>query len=244
MQDKFACDIHDFGKFGLLRQLCLRKFAAPDFALLRLGVVWYFVNGAPAQSNRFLRYLGDGGEFRICDPELFDALGGIVKRNRTVEELEKTGRILPRRTIFVRDPVPHSAGRENWLNNACEKVKPADVVFLDPDTGMMRHSNGPSQEHAYWAEAASFWKRGHSLVIYQHPIREKHMGQKNRAKTDARCALSIPENHPVFILRFQRGGTPFFIMIPQVRHRKQFQSVIDAMIRGEWGRHFSQQFPS
>ena len=38
MQDRYAGDVGDFGKFGLLRTLC--ELNAPQ---LKLGIVWYLV---------------------------------------------------------------------------------------------------------------------------------------------------------------------------------------------------------
>ena len=238
MQDKFVGDICDFAKFGLLRRLCVRKFASP-LAPLRLGVVWYFVKGKPAQSRP--SYLDRRDEFRACDSELFDALENIADGNRAVSALEKPGLIFPRGTNFFRCPVPVGAGRGKWLESALCKVKSAHVIFLDPDTGIIPESEGPSNEHAYWGEAARFWKRGYSLVIYRHPARTNHDEQMDSAGKKARDMLSLSEKHLVPILRFRRHPTPFFVLVPQKQHAEQFESAVHSMTCGKWGRHFSRR---
>ena len=236
MQDKFVGDICDFAKFGLLRRLCVRKFASP-FAPLRVGVVWYFVKGAPALARP--SYLDRRDEFRACDSELFEAFENIADGDRVVSALEKPGLILPRGTSFFRSPVPLESGRGKWLESAFHKIKSAQAVFLDPDTGIIPSSEGASDEHAYWEEADFFWKRGCSLVIYQHPARTNHHAQMDNARKKARGMLSLSEKHLVPILRFRRRPNPFFVLVPQKQHAEQFEAAVSSMTCGKWGRHFS-----
>ena len=65
MQDRYAGDIGDFGKYGLLRALCGEA--------LRLGVLWYAFEGdrkrAPNDGKR-IDYLDPPDEqLRECDPD-------------------------------------------------------------------------------------------------------------------------------------------------------------------------------
>lgn len=75
MQDGYAGDIGDHGKFALLR-------AIAQTAQMRLGLHWWLTSaGARPNDGRHTTYLTSSkGElrYRATDPELFDALRTIV----------------------------------------------------------------------------------------------------------------------------------------------------------------------
>ena len=64
MQDRYAGDVGDFGKFALLRALCGGR---------SLGVCWYRTDAAEEKNNdgRHLDYL-------YLDPEVFNGLKRFV----------------------------------------------------------------------------------------------------------------------------------------------------------------------
>ncbi|MGT2465837.1 hypothetical protein ACVOMV_12900 [Mesorhizobium atlanticum] len=79
MQNRYAGDIGDFIKLGLLRALSGGK---------RLGVNWYlypdeYHNG----DGGYTSYLLDPARWRVSDPELFDNLKGMVSAGRSVQAL-------------------------------------------------------------------------------------------------------------------------------------------------------------
>jgi hypothetical protein len=81
VQDRYAGDIGDFGKYGLLRYIC---FAGNGISSLRLGVNWYLVpDTGNAGDGGFTEYLQDDlyplfNKLRICDPKLYETLKNIV----------------------------------------------------------------------------------------------------------------------------------------------------------------------
>ena len=88
MQNRYVGDVGDFGKYGLLRALCL-----PDGdknPALKLGVVWYLTSDETHNNDgRHIGYLEPTPEnllaFRACDPDLYDGLRKIVSTgNRNV----------------------------------------------------------------------------------------------------------------------------------------------------------------
>ena len=62
MQDRYAGDVGDFGKFGLLRHLC--RETAQD--KLKPGVIWYKTTPGKKEKEtphkNFIRYLGESDE--------------------------------------------------------------------------------------------------------------------------------------------------------------------------------------
>jgi hypothetical protein len=99
MQDRYASDVGDFGKYGLLRALF------SDLPADRpLGVIWYLVpnetNERTRNDGRYTEYLHRPGEFRRCDPSLFDQLGELLlRRTRSVAAVQARS-ILPSGTRF------------------------------------------------------------------------------------------------------------------------------------------------
>lgn len=90
MQNRYAGDIGDFAKYGLLRAIREGK---------RLGIAWYLnPDRGPAGDGRHIEYLDDPDRFRSLDPELFDILGDLVPDHRRVATLEQSG-ILRRRGL-------------------------------------------------------------------------------------------------------------------------------------------------
>ena len=80
MQDRYAGDLGDFLKLGLLRWLVAPSFDAPPH---RLGVVWYL---APDESHnadgKHVTYLDPrsaaGQQLRPLDSDLYDRLAAMV----------------------------------------------------------------------------------------------------------------------------------------------------------------------
>lgn len=141
MQNRYTGDIGDFGKYALLKAL-----AGND---LRLGVHWY-LNEDEKGNKR------DGGltkywDLRECDPPLYDKLQAIVKpRERLERKVSRVEQdeVLPQRTIFYSDPLGfrdlpfwNRAGRaslrEEWNRRALDAMAEADIVFMDPDNGIV-----------------------------------------------------------------------------------------------------------
>jgi hypothetical protein len=179
MQDRYVGDIGDFCKFGLLRHLIgFQKEPKPD---LSLGMIWYrtIPSGAEGQNN-------DGGNtgylcdekrrLRILDPSLWDRLGSIVvegKPPRCVRNIKEL-RIFPEQTIFYPEILAWSkpSTRSIWFEGAIDAVKGCDIVFLDPDNGIIvdsvRSHHQRGGKYATVCEICQISERGLSVIIYQH----------------------------------------------------------------------------
>ena len=138
MQDKYAGDIGDYVKLGLLRYLIHERE-------LKLGVAWYRMDmdesGRGKADGQKVEYLKNTEQYREVETELFDHLRCVVcSGNRKIESLEP---MLPR-AKFYRDCVPtlgppthRRESRKKWFERAMKCLSGCDLVFADPDNGLI-----------------------------------------------------------------------------------------------------------
>jgi hypothetical protein len=134
VQNQYAGDVGDYIKLALLRYLVTGR---------RLGIAWYlYPNEGHKKDGKHTKYLCAHNHWRHLDSELFDALGRVVKTERSVLALEQSGII---EASFSSEslatailPWAHrSDWRTNWFKRVLESLKSADIVFADPDNGLI-----------------------------------------------------------------------------------------------------------
>jgi hypothetical protein len=165
-------DIADFAKYGLLKRL-----AGDD---LRLGVFWYLTTHADA-NRPLVSYLSRPDRYRACDPYLFDTLRclHVEKGDKlTLEDIER-GKVLPASTVFygrslsttVLDRKVRRTVRDEWFQGGCALTRDCNLIFLDPDTGLLPASrkadNAGGEEYAALEEVIALSQRGQSVVRVQ-----------------------------------------------------------------------------
>ena len=262
MQNRYVGDLGDFGKYGLLRRLCLqdRGNALPA---LSLGVVWYLVPDEGHNSDgKFIQYLDPTAKnqqhFRVCDPGLYDALRDIVESNaRKVTSVRNTG-VLPPGTSYhemplsfagINTPMARISSqrtrlRKNWLTQALHSTEGRDLVFLDPDNGFEvkvapYDPRGP--KYAFFDELVPFAERGQSLIVYHH------IGRRGSAEHQVRSRfVQIEEclGLTSFALLYHRGSARAFFLIPADKHRDAIKSKVDNFLDSPWRRHFQLVTPA
>lgn len=132
MQDRYAGDVGDFVKLGLLRALSPGR---------RLGIAWYrFPDEGHNTDGRHVGYL-NRAELRALDPVLFDHLRGVTLARRSIASL------LPvlRGAASFDDSLDMGAvaisyrrhWRQQWFARALERLEDCDIVFADPDNGIV-----------------------------------------------------------------------------------------------------------
>ena len=181
MQDRFVGDIGDFGKYGLLRAICgIAPRAEPKRSL---GVVWYVPDDATVEKTsdghgQDVGYLFDSrmrSKLRRCDCVLYDRLKEIVSENRclaAVDQRKILGSEADREVSFYSAQLPRDRQeRERWVGDAVETVRGKDIIFCDPDTGLVPKSKrGNSPQHVLASEIESFLEtaRSSTVVVYQY----------------------------------------------------------------------------
>jgi len=236
MQNRYAGDVGDFGKYGLLRCLC------GDPPLLSLGVVWYLVNDEQYnQAGKYTRYLARDHErrFRACDPELYDALRRVVSDRREVAAVERSG-VLGDAAFFSR-PVD-TGNREEWFREALNAVAGRELVFLDPDDGLEMTPMWLNSPHGGkfcgYQEVREFLFAGASVVLYQH------LGNSEPAEIQVSWLCreltgKVAPPLPPFALLFHRGMARAFLVLPQQRHAETIQRGIKQLMASPWYKHFT-----
>ncbi len=253
MQDRYAGDLGDFLKLGLLRWLCAPVQGAPP---LRLGIVWYRVPDEFHNADgKHVAYLNPdhmaATELRRLDPDLYERLARMVESGtRSVATLQAAGALPPGTCTFSDalhlDDLPASdrtarlAHRRDWLDRALEATEGCDIVFVDPDNGIRTSShaippyrNG-SAKHACLSELAAFASRGQTIVAYHHADRSATVaGQAQRRLED--LATELPAR-PLAAIRASRGTARLFLVAAAPAHADRLVARIDALRASEWSK--------
>ncbi len=172
MQDRYAGDVGDFMKLGLLRALS----AEPD--PLWLGVNWYLTaDECHNADGKHTGYLDPASRhhrsLKNCDPELLCRLSEVVSGHRSVAAIE-AARVLPAGSRTFPELLGVAMGdtlRRQWHGRALTRLARADLVFVDPDNGMRARRGPKPNKFAFTDELADYTSRGQSLVVYHHADR-------------------------------------------------------------------------
>ena len=202
MKDQYFGDVNDYRKYGLLRAL-------RDGAGLRLGVWWMLTPGDGRADGKFIAYLGAAHRWREFDPPLFDALASAVPTQRRVSVIEESG--LLGDTLFAGMIVPDDLpARDSSFASAQDHLRPAELVFVDPDNGLEIPSCPPgrrgSSKYLLRRELAEIFALGQSVLVYQHFRREERlafierMAATLRAVTGASAISCFRTSHVAFFL--------------------------------------------
>lgn len=234
MQNRYAGDVGDFGKLGLLRQLTSLQ--------LHIGVNWYL---APDESHnadgKHIGYITDK-RYNGCDDSLRNALKVVVNGQRSVSALEKMN-LVPNAIYY--NEVLYSPSRTfsrcDWHMKALEVLSSADIVFLDPDNGFLVKSvstgSAKSNKYVISNEIADYFTAGKSVIIYNHRSREQESVYLRRF--DWVYDDSVLKNAVIAGVTFKRGTVRDYIFILQPGHAARIMECLDNMLQSPWGNHFA-----
>ncbi len=236
MQDRYTGDVGDFGELGMLRHIARTE--------LKIGVNWYLTTDENHNDDgKHITYISDD-RFFGCDDELRNALKIIVGNgNRSVSALEESG-VLD--AVFYIN-VLHSSGRSGmlsrneWHKMALDKLSDCEVVFLDPDNGLLVKSVSPngckSNKYVTDQELIDYYRSGKSVVFYNHRSRlqedEYLMRFRGLAKSEDYIGAQWCG------LKFSRGTIRDYFFIMQRDHELQIRGAISALLASNFRRHFS-----
>lgn len=177
MQDQYVGDIGDYAKYSLLGALSHDR---------RLGVSWYLFPDEGTNDGKHTKYLCDPGKWQQFDKRTFDFLSDVVNLGkRRVSEIERSG-LFPGNTVFWNRKLDFhgckrsSQGkwRDEWFRQSLECLKDCDLVFADPDNGLLKSEmfRPGRRKHAKSiseCEARTLADRERPVVIYHHNTRFK-----------------------------------------------------------------------
>lgn len=234
MQNRYAGDVGDFGKLGLLRQLTSSE--------LSVGVNWYL---APDESHnadgKHISYITNP-RYNGNDDALRISLKSIVNGQRNISALEAM-KLIPN-AIYYHEMLysPSRAfSRRDWHIKALEVLRSADVVFLDPDNGLLVKSvsAGSSKSNKYVIpnEIDDYFTAGKSVIIYNHRCREQeavYLRRFNWMYENINLKNAI-----IAGVTFKRGTVRDYIFVLQPSHAIRTMGCLDNMLLSPWGHHFT-----
>lgn len=257
MQDRYAGDLGDYLKYGLLRWLCAAGASHPA---LRLGVIWYLVPDEDHNDDgKHVRYLEpgnrDGERLRTLDPDLYDRLARMVQSGRrSVKAIEDAGVLPPDTRTFscpldFRD-LPSRAGservarRKEWLDGAMAATVGCDLIFADPDNGFrpaahrIPRSRTKAVKYAYLGELAQFVTRGQSLVIYHHAGRAGRTEEQGKRRLEEleELARQVPGCTALGCVIARRGSVRLFLVAAAELHRAFLSEKLRGLGASVWGK--------
>ena len=236
MKNQYFGDVGDYGKYGLL------KFLAEHD--VKIAVNWYLTEDDDRPGDgKFTKYLEKEEEYSKYDQDLFATLKSMLLPKpgiRDVEEFElkKTipGAIYYHEMLNMHDRKSISdrkAHRNEWHKKALDSCKNVDLVFLDPDNGLMEKPkySKTAEKYIFPCEVAEYYKRGQNVVYYCH---------KGRRKPELWEAYKLHMKNclPDAILMgltFHRGMQRSYIFICHPEKAEQYRSLLGAFLKTEWG---------
>lgn len=169
MQDRYAGDVGDFVKLGLLRALSPGR---------QLGVAWYrYPDESHNGDGRHITYLDQPQRYEHFDPVLFSHLRNITRDARSINSLLPVLEDAISSDESVDSSMVAPRERRNWrtawFQRVMERLSTCDLVFADPDNGIIDDAN---------------WRRGRAKFGKQMPLAEVQELAKGR------CAVIYHHN--------------------------------------------------
>lgn len=234
MQDRYTGDIGDYGKLGMLRHLAA--------AGLRVGVNWYRTpNEDHNEDGRFTQYAHDN-TYRDCDPHLWASLAQILDtKQRRVESLE-TPDILD--AVFYSELLDfrkvsfweREEKRADWHRQALSALNGCELVFVDPDNGLMVPSARRSKKANKYVlpeELFDYYQQGASVIYYQHKARRQdsfYTGQHNKLLRNERV-----QGAEGLGLKFARTSLRYYCFLLRPEHAETVRQSVASLLASPWG---------
>lgn len=236
MQNRYAGDVGDFGKLGMLR--CMENSG------LNIGINWYLVEDESHNNDgKHIEYLKDE-RYIGCDDELLIALNEMLKNNsRTVANLEELHLLETEKYYHevLYGPKHGCMSRSKWHRNGLHEMQDCDLVFLDPDNGLLTKSVGHGSEksvkYVFPNEIVDYYKTGHSVVFYSHRTREQLAVYLKRF--DELFSKEELGNAIIKGVSFKRGTIRDYFFIVHREHVERVESGLKKVLEGKWSRHFN-----
>ena len=235
MQDRYAGDIGDFGKIGLLKALQVQG--------LSVGVNWYRVELMYSEGKADGSYKQEDGKYlipeklQVCDVSLAERLTKIAKSDhRSISDLVR-GNFIPGAKYYS-EPITVS-GRDEWHKKALEILRGLDIVFVDPDNGMLVKSVGKksakSIKYTFYEEVADYIGQNQSVLIYNHRSRKQEGAYFHELCEKLGKITGVSESK-ILKITFPRCSIRDYLAVPvSDEHYKKISTAFSEMEKGVWG---------
>jgi hypothetical protein len=253
MQDRYAGDVGDFGKFSLLRYLFFNSQN-------KIGIVWYlFPDESHNEDGGYIDYLTNR-RFLDCDQYLCEKLSSVVHGNRTVASLEKAT-LLPTNTVYFserlefhlkfpsqkhKDRKERKEKRIQWLENAAMKVSKCNIIFLDPDNGLQISSCSnlsriKSGKFAYYFEISQLAKDKNVTIIYHHLGRSRTHADQILSRA-AELREHILPTGKIFALRYWPYSPRAYFVLTSESEEKRTRDSLLSFLHSSYGKFWDSYY--
>ena len=228
MQDRYAGDVGDFGKFALLRAI--------ESQGLTVGINWYLAKTLPSEIHDDGKYTIPT-QYETLDQGLSSALNKIfdLGEARSVQALEKAHLLAS--NLFVNEAVPRETNqREAWHQKALTKLADCDIVFLDPDNGLnvksVKRGSPKSPKYVWLHEVSDYIASEKSVIFYNHRPRKK--AEAYFAEYAARFAeCPVLRGKPIRVVTFPRRSIrDYFIISATQTHEEKIREAVQIFCNG------------
>ncbi len=165
MKNQYVGDINDYIKYSIIRQL------AATIGGNGVMVCWMLTPDDGRTDGSLRGYLDAPERFRPFDPPVYDALAALRRGPRSVAAVESHC-LIDTAEYFSGVLVDRLDARRAYFATLWRAVRPASLVFFDPDNGLgvpsVPKGRKNSAKYLYWDEFTETVRRGHSVVTYQH----------------------------------------------------------------------------
>ena len=238
MKNQYIGDIGDYGKYGLLRFLESKD--------VRLGINWYMMDDDGKTDGSLNAYL-DNEAFKTYDEKLFRKLQRITPRDcnkvkaPVIEDIEHAGllenAILFRASLSFKDV--HNwrdriQKRDEWHRDALDALLDADLIFADPDNGLMDIRKGKKQAAKYIlpCEIEDYFYRGQDVVYYHHRTR-----QSKEKWLQVMRSMGYLKGSRLLAISFHRWSNRAYIFVVHKERENAYQELIREFLASPWGAH-------
>ena len=235
MQDRYAGDIGDYGKIGLLKCLQARGFT--------IGVNWYRVSTPESEKNADGTFKQKDGRhlipesLRECAPSLADTLTKIAEsKNRSVTAIQKAN--LVSNAVYY-DEYLTVDGRLEWHEKAMKMFERVELVFMDPDNGLLVKSVGKrsarSVKYVFYEEVKDLINSGKSVLVYNHRSRKPERKYFDDIEDRLQENVKV-DKEAIQWITFPKGTIRDYFAIPVCRkHYDLFHDAFVEMMNSKWG---------
>lgn len=241
MKNQYVADIGDYGKYGMLRFFALQG--------VNIGVNWYLTSNDGSTDGKFIDYLKQPERFQMFDSVVFNKLMQIAEKggNKSVEDVKNLN-IIPGAVFFseyLNTDTLHCSernySRDIWFNKSLETLLGANLVFADPDNGVLtsrkKKSSKGAQKYITRDELSKYYQNS-NVVYYCHKGR-RSLDDWNEKKYEMKDILMDVQ---IRILTYHRGTQRSFIFLIHPDSIKQYDKLIDEFLKTKWGNSWNSPF--
>jgi alkylated DNA nucleotide flippase Atl1 len=249
MKEQYIGDVKDYCKYRFLQLLCACTG-------LRLGVNWYLT---PDDYTR----QGNHGSISQCMDDLYETVVSLKKPGATIQDVENAG-LLPEGTVYYNKPLKYSflpvnhACRKSWQKSAMAALSTCDIVFLDPDTGVvandyldvngyvknnfyLQNAKRDGTRYASMEEMRDYLTSGKSLIVFQYGQRTGIEPQLETVCRRLNKYVGTPSQ--IYIFRYSKSTADAiaFICYNQTQHNEHMAKFATALLDEQkpWAEYFS-----